>query len=95
MANAALPDVIRVIAHECSHRQQHIVIKGIKALQDMGINCEKIECFSEALALKEAEENYAIDSLEYDSYKENLLEKTSDQYAEEMIKMLQSKGYLK
>lgn len=95
VANATLPEVIRVVAHECSHRQQHVIIKGITALQDMGIDCENIECFSEALALKEAEENYGRDSLDYDSYKENLLEKTSNQYAEKMVEMLQSKGYLK
>lgn len=95
VANATLPEVIRVVAHECSHRQQHVIIKGITALQEMGIACEKIESFSEGLALKEAEENYGRDSLDYDSYKENLLEKTSNQYAEKMVEMLQSKGYLK
>ena len=95
MANASLTEVIKVVAHECSHRQQHVIIKGIETLQDMGIKCENIECFSEAMALKEAEENYGRDSLDYDSYKENLLEKTSNQYAEQMVAMLQSKGYLK
>lgn len=61
----------------------------------MGIDCENIECFSDGLALKEAEENYGRDSLDYDSYKENLLEKTSNQYAEKMVETLRSKGYLK
>ena len=95
VANSNLTEVVRVVAHECSHRQQHVIIKGITALQDMGIDCENIECFSEGLALKEAEENYGRDSLDYDSYKENLLEKTSNQYAEKMVETLRSKGYLK
>lgn len=95
VANASLTEVVSVVAHECSHRQQHVIIKGITTIQDMGIKCENIECFAEAIALKEAEENYGRDSLNYDSYKENLLEKTSNQYADEMIQMLQSKGYLK
>ena len=95
IANATLTDVIRVVAHECSHRQQQVIIKGIKALEDMGIDCERIECFSVGAALKEAGDNYSRDSLDFDGYKENLLEKESEKYAKKMIERLKEKGYLK
>ena len=94
MAKASLTEMIKVISHECCHRQQKVIIDSITVLEDMGIKCEKIECFSEAVAMKEADKQYAIDSLNFVAYKENFLERTSNQYAEDMITMLKEKGLL-
>ena len=86
--------IVHIAAHECYHRQEYKVIEGIELLQEAGIDCENIECFAEAVALKQARDNYYMDSLSYESYSENLLEERSEEYADKMVKDLKAKGYL-
>lgn len=88
-------EAIHVAAHECQHKQQWEVIRAVNALEESGKSYENNVYFKEAYALKEASENYRIDSISYEKYKDNLLEVKSEEYADEMETRLREEGYLK
>lgn len=95
LSKCSLRDAAFLLAHECEHRQQYQIIKGVEMLKEAGINYEEFKCFSEAVDLYKAFTNYGADSLSYDTYSKNLLEIRSNEYADEMVKRLQEYGYLK
>ena len=94
LATCTYRNAIHVAAHECYHRKEHDIINAIDILEEMGIDTNN-DYFKEALLLKEANERYSKDSQEYDTYKSNLLEVKSEEYAFMIEKQLEEKGYLR
>ena len=88
-------EAVHVAAHECRHCIQHQGIKAIEVLEDAGIDCKNLDYFAEVYALKEANDNYYLDSLHFDTYTDNLLEQDSEEYANEQEKNLIEQGYLR
>ena len=94
LAECSLEEAVHVTAHECYHRYEHEVIRSVETLQEAGFDCENMDVFEEAVALKKADDDYYLDSLSYDTYSENLLEKGSEEYAGNRVEKLKKQGYL-
>ncbi len=94
LADCTLEEAAHTTAHECYHHYEHQVIQTLEILEEAGLNCENMALFEEAVALREANEHYYQDSLSYESYSANLLEKGSEEYAGKMVERLKSQGYL-
>lgn len=94
LAECSLEEAIHVTAHECYHHYEREIIRSVETLQEAGFDCENMDVFEEAVALKKADDYYYLDSLSYDTYSENLLEKGSEEYAEKMVGKLREQGYL-
>lgn len=87
-------EAVRVAAHESQHWQQHEIIRAVEALEKAGFSYENNPYFAEAYALKAANERYGRDSIQYETYKNNLLEVKSEEYSEKMLEQLREEGYL-
>ena len=89
--SCSLPEAVHIIAHECYHRYTDKVIESLTYLEEAGMNYEALEYYHDAVVLKEAASTYYLDSLEYDTYNENELERQAEQYADTEVELLKEK----
>jgi len=95
MDTCSYREAVHVAAHECRHCMQHQGIKAVEILEEAGVDCRNLEYFSDVYALKEAYDNYALDSMRFESYANNLMEQDSEKYALEQEEKMEGAGILR
>lgn len=92
--DCSLEEALRVTSHEIYHRYEHAIIDSLEVLEEAGIQYEELEYYKEAKEIKNASDNYYLDSLSYNTYSQNLLEIKAEEYAKEEVNYLKEVGYL-
>jgi hypothetical protein len=80
--SCSLSEAIHLVAHECYHRYTGKVVESLNYLESADMNYEALEYFQDAIALRDASNNYYVDNLSYETYTENELEVRAEKYAD-------------
>ena len=89
LSSADYETVLKTAAHEAFHVHDYMLVQDLDKMEECDINSE-LSYFGEAKEIKKAVEKYTVDqSLDYESYYENLLEKRAREYSEKIIEELQ------
>jgi hypothetical protein len=86
--SATLVDAIHIVAHECYHRYTDKVVESLDYLESANMNYEALEYFQDAIVLRDAYNNYYMDHLSEETYRQNELEVRADKYAETETELL-------